>query len=233
MYHRIWPGQQDGLTLTPEQLREQWQYLKKEGYNALSLQEFLAVAKGEQPRPHKAVLFTFDDGYRNNLTYMYPLLKELGWCATIFIIAHTLDGQAPPEAETINEKLTIEDLRGFDPNVVQLALHGYAHENFSKHTAGELDQIMQQSYEAFREAGIPFEAALAYPYGSRPRDAATMKAMKEQFKKDGLSAAFRIGNKPQRIPTHDLYELKRIDIRGEDSLEDFKIKLRKGKLKPF
>jgi hypothetical protein len=49
----------------------------------------------------------------------------------------------------------------------------------------------------------------------------------------GIEAAFRIGNKPQRSPATDLYELKRIDIRGGDSLEEFKIKLRKGKLKPF
>ena len=233
MYHRIWPAQQDGLTLTPEQLREQWLYLKQEGYTALSMPAFLAIARGEKPAPKKAVLLTFDDGYRNNLTYVYPLLQELGWCATIFIIGNTLDGTASAEGELINEKLTVAELRSFDPTIIQLALHGYGHENFSKHAAEELEVIMQQSYRAFREAGIPFEPVLAYPYGSRPKDTAVMGAMKKAFRDGGLSAAFRIGNKPQRIPAADLYELKRIDIRGEDTLEDFKIKLRKGKLKPF
>lgn len=233
MYHRVWPGQQDGLTLTPEQLREQWAWLKQQGYRALSMQEFLQAASGKMPCPDKAVLLTFDDGYQNNLTYVYPLLKELDWCATIFVIAHTLNSTAPVEAEAINQKLSVDELKSMSPKHVQLGLHGYAHENFSRHTAPELARIMQQSLQAFREAGIPFEPVLAYPYGARPKEAAVMNAMKKDFAAQGIAAAFRIGNKPQRIPAGDLYELKRIDIRGEDSLEDFRIKLRKGKLKPF
>jgi peptidoglycan/xylan/chitin deacetylase (PgdA/CDA1 family) len=233
MYHRIWPGQQDGLTLTPEQLKQQWYYLKAEGYQALSMQEFLEIAIGRAKPPDKCMLLTFDDGYKNNLTFVYPLLQELRWCATIFLIGNTLDGTATAAASPIDEKLTLSDLQAMDPAVVQLGLHGYCHENFSQHTAAEISTIMQQTYQAFREAGIIFEPVLAYPYGARPKDAVVMGEMKQVFIEQELKAAFRIGNKPQRLPAEDVYELKRIDIRGGDSLEDFKIKLRKGKLKPF
>ena len=233
MYHRIWPGQQDGLTLTPEQLREQWIYLKKEGYTALSMRDFLSIVKGEKTAPKKAVLLTFDDGYHNNLTHVYPLLQELDWCAAIFIIGDTLDGTAAPEAEEINRKLSIEELKQMNEKHIQLGLHGYHHENFSKINAMEIKEAMQQSFNAFHHAGITFEPVVAYPYGSRPKDAATLTEMKGHFREMGLQAAFRIGNKPERIPSSDIYEIKRIDIRGEDTLTDFKIKLRKGKLKPF
>src|ERR1044072_593881 len=125
MYHRIWPGQKDGLTLTPEQLREQWVFLKDNGYEALSLARFLAVARGTARAPPKAFLLTFDDGYHNNLTYVYPLLQELDWCATIFVIADTLDGTAKPDLEEIDRKLSVADLRGMDPRYIRLGLHGY------------------------------------------------------------------------------------------------------------
>src|SRR5215217_6683241 len=109
MYHRIWPGQRDGLTLTPEQLREQWLWLKEQGYRALSMQEFLAITTGKTPLPGKCVLLTFDDGYHNNLTHVYPLLQELDWCATLFIIADTLDGTATKPDLEIDRKLTVDE----------------------------------------------------------------------------------------------------------------------------
>lgn len=233
MYHRIWPGRRDGLTLTPEQLREQWLYLQQEGYRALSMQEFLAIAAGLQPQNGKCVLLTFDDGYHNNLTYVYPLLQELGWCATIFIIADTLDGTATTAPEEIDRKLTVANLRDMSRKHIQLGLHGYHHENFSKCTAAEIDEITQRSFQAFKDQGIIFEPVLAYPYGARPKEKSVLQEMKTVLKQAGLQAAFRIGNKPERIPATDLMEIKRIDIRGEDNLTDFKIKLRKGKLKPF
>jgi hypothetical protein len=49
----------------------------------------------------------------------------------------------------------------------------------------------------------------------------------------GIKAAFRIGNKVSEVPAPDMYELKRIDIKGTDTVADFKIKIKKGKLKPF
>lgn len=233
MYHRIWPGRQDGLTLTPEQLREQWLYLKGEGYAALSMSDFLSIASGKKAAPEKAVLLTFDDGYHNNLTYVYPLLKELGWCATIFIIADTLDGTASAEGEAIDRKLTAGELKSIDPEYIQLGFHGYHHENFSKITVPEINMAMYQSRDAFKKAGVSFEPVLAYPYGARPKIKSDLDEMKHSLSANGIQAAFRIGNKPERIPSADMLEIMRIDMRGEDTLEDFKIKLRKGKLKPF
>lgn len=233
MYHRIWPGRRDGLTLTPEQLREQWLYLKGEGYTALSISDFLSIATGEKPVPGKCVLLTFDDGYHNNLTYVYPLLQELGWCATIFVIGDTLEGTAVAEDEEINKKLTVVELKSMDPELVQLGFHGYHHENFSKITPTEIGVAMQRSRSAFEGAGLPFEGVLAYPYGARPKPAGELADMKKMLKESGIRAAFRIGNKPEKMPSGDLLEIMRIDIRGEDTFEDFKIKLRKGKLKPF
>src|SRR5690606_22968071 len=76
MYHRIWPGLRDRITQTPEQLEEQWNFLKEQGYNTLSLDEYLNIAKGLKKNKGKHILITFDDGYYNNLTYAYPLLKK-------------------------------------------------------------------------------------------------------------------------------------------------------------
>ena len=234
MYHRVWPGLRDGLTVTPEDLRAQWLYLRDSGYECLTLTRFLAIMRGEGKPPAKSFLLTFDDGYRNNLDYVLPLLKEFGWEATIFIIAGTLDGSmSPDEDHEAAKKLSIEELESMAGPNIQLGLHGYHHENFSETPLEAIKAAMEQSCMVFDQAGISYRKVLAYPYGARPKDKGQFGQLKNWMADKGIEAAFRIGNKPQRAPATDYYELKRIDIRGEESLEAFRIRLRKGKLKPF
>ncbi len=232
MYHKVWPGISDDLTITPEHLAQQWAYLKQQGYNTLSLPDFIGIIEAGAPCPPKSLLITFDDGYRNNYQYAYPLLKEMGWQATFFIIAETLS-LASSKENTPDTKMSLAELKALDPEVVQLALHGLHHEHFSKLTSNEIKEVMQQSIAAFDNSGLTYHKVLAYPYGSRPKDAATNKSMKAFFKEMGLRAAFRIGNQVCKVPATDKYELRRIDIKGTDALHEFKIKLTKGKLKPF
>lgn len=229
MYHRVVPNEQDGLTVSTQQLREQWNYLKQIGYKTLSLQTFYDILCGKLPYTEKLVLLTFDDGYRNNLIHMKPLLEEFGFYATIFIIGDAIaEGQQPTYPDLMNAA----ELKQFDSNKVSFALHGFHHESFKETPIPELKETILKSISTFKENKLPFYPALAYPYGARP-EGSSFKELKKWMKDQGIQMAFRIGNKPAKTPTNDAYEIKRIDIRGSDSLEDFAIKLKKGKLKPF
>ena len=57
--------------------------------------------------------------------------------------------------------------------------------------------------------------------------------MKEIFREKKLDFAVRIGNRINRFPFKDPYELNRIDIRGTDNFFAFKTKIRKGRMKLF
>ena len=234
MYHRVWPGREDDLTITPEKLQAQWAFLRQEGYQPVSIQEFNRVSRsGNNPPGKKSILITFDDGYVNNYQYAYPLLKEMGWQATFFIVADTIDGTAKKETNEIEYKLDLDGLRQLDPATVQLAMHGYHHEHFSKLSLEEIKSAITTSVKIFNESGLPYCKALAYPYGSRPKDAATLALLKTWMSEIGIETAFRIGNQVSKVPAPDLFEIRRIDIKGTDSMADFRIKLTKGKLKPF
>ena len=127
--------------------------------------------------------------------------------------------------------MDLEQLKLLDPAIVQLAMHGYAHENMSKATLAETQEALQQSLNAFESSGLNWHPVLAYPYGAMPgKDFPQLKKIMAEM---GIKAAFRIGNKVCRVPAPDMYELKRIDIKGADTIADLKIKIRKGKLKPF
>ena len=232
MYHKVVAGGNDSLTITPEKLIEQWSFLKSEGYQALHLQDFLNILSGSAPLPPKCFLLTFDDGYRNNYEVVYPLLQQFGFKATFFIISEVLGPVAQQVYHEGGNKMNLEELVKLDPDTVQLALHGHHHEHFDQLNIDEITDVMQKSIYAFKASGLPFFKVLAYPYGARPAGEVSGQ-MKHWMAENGIAAAFRIGNQVCKIPATDKYELKRIDIKGTDELADFKIKLRKGKLKPF
>lgn len=231
MYHKVWPGTADGLTITPERLREHFTFLKSEGYHTLSLTDFIEISEGRKPGADKAILITFDDGYLNNLTYVYPLLKELGWQATFFIIGRTLERDGAESGP--DQKMTPDELRLLDPATVQLGIHGYDHEHMGNMDISGMDAALTAAIDAFEQSGLVFHKVFAYPYGARPGAAKVLVPMKNMMREKGIKAAFRIGNRVSKVPAPDIYEINRIDIKGTDTIATLKIKLSKGKLKPF
>ena len=93
MYHHIRPLRpsftaKDRLyTVTPEAFRAQMEALHQAGYVTITPRDLQAALEGRMLLPEKSVLLTFDDGYREHFTRVFPILKELGLKATYFIIS--------------------------------------------------------------------------------------------------------------------------------------------------
>jgi peptidoglycan/xylan/chitin deacetylase (PgdA/CDA1 family) len=86
MYHRVSPPAKDLYlqSLAPEIFDKQIEYLKKE-FKILSLEEFARTCRSSDPLPEKTAVITFDDGYKDNYTYAYPILQKYDVPATIFL----------------------------------------------------------------------------------------------------------------------------------------------------
>lgn len=66
---------------------EQMNYLKKKKINVISLDELYRL--DFKPLKHSVVL-TFDDGYKDNLNIVYPILKEKNYPFTIYLVSKIL-----------------------------------------------------------------------------------------------------------------------------------------------
>ena len=74
MYHKIGTNPNGStLIVTPERFRKDMQVLKEHGYTALLTEDLIAIANGSQEMPDKPIMITFDDGYRDNYDYAYPI----------------------------------------------------------------------------------------------------------------------------------------------------------------
>ena len=84
MYHHLVADGEpcNDMTVTAGRMEEDLKWLRDNGYHTVLPRE---LADGED-LPKKAVLLTFDDGYRSNYQLLYPLLEKYRMKAVISII---------------------------------------------------------------------------------------------------------------------------------------------------
>lgn len=73
------------LAITPEHLEYCIQYFRERNYEFISINEMLLRLSGQTKSDKKFVVLTFDDGYRDNLTYGLPVLKKHRVPAAVYI----------------------------------------------------------------------------------------------------------------------------------------------------
>lgn len=72
------------ISATPDQFDRTMRVLAR-SYRAVSMEQVMAAADGRRPLPPRAVLITFDDGYRDFAGVAWPILKRYGLPATLFV----------------------------------------------------------------------------------------------------------------------------------------------------
>ena len=95
LYHRVVasPATASPPTwnVTPRRFRQQLVGLLRRGYRPASLREMLSAHRAGRCPASKTFVLTFDDGYENVYRHAFPVLRELGVPATVFLATRFLD----------------------------------------------------------------------------------------------------------------------------------------------
>jgi peptidoglycan/xylan/chitin deacetylase (PgdA/CDA1 family) len=90
-YHRVlpappkdYPFNEGVITATPEEFARELKYLKG-NFDLISIPELLKGFENPSLLPERPAVITFDDGYVDNFTYAFPLLREAGVPACFFV----------------------------------------------------------------------------------------------------------------------------------------------------
>jgi peptidoglycan/xylan/chitin deacetylase (PgdA/CDA1 family) len=134
MYHKVNDVPENSVTVPVSAFDEQLAQLGELGYQPVSLDDVLAYYVDGTPLPPRAVLVTFDDGYRDNLDNAAPILRKYGVPAVLFVPVGYLDGSRPlPHDEhlaqrgIVNRTLSWADLDELEDAGLRVECHGIGH----------------------------------------------------------------------------------------------------------
>ncbi|MFH1282074.1 MAG: polysaccharide deacetylase family protein [bacterium] len=231
MYHKIGVPPENSklkkLWVTSENFRKQMSYLKKHKYEVVAFKTLQSKIENSEKINPKTVIITFDDGYKNNMELGLPILKEFNFPSVIFLVVNAIGNDNfwhDPETESRISMLNEDDISKISPAEVEFGAHTLNHKNLEKLQLDQVEKEIIESKEVL-ENKLKIEiSAFAYPYGS----GAFVKGIQDVVRKAGFKAAVSI--KQGKADLNDNpFCLKRILIRGDDTMFDFHLNLTRGK----
>lgn len=147
MYHHVlgWDGAdteiEKSLRVSPEVFEKHLQYLKKEGYETINTYDLIKYKSGEKKLPKKPILLTFDDGYDDNFTHAFTLLKKYKMVGDFAIIT---------EAVGREKYLTWGQIQKMDLEGMSISSHTLNHCALAKKTQNPTD-LKRNSFEKLAE----------------------------------------------------------------------------------
>ncbi len=226
MYHKVGPNRREGrvekLRVTPEKFERQMSCLFKHGYRTIRVEELTNFCKGELHLPGKRMVLSFDDGYRDNLTYAFPILKKYGFSAIIFLVSSCVGSVSKWDEGGPEPLLNWEEIKEMCRGGVEFGSHGHTHRLLPSLSAEELKKEIEYSKSILEKKLGKAVEFFSYPWGKFDE---RVKAMVESC---GYRASF--STRPGKNGWgEDLFALRRILIRGYDSRLHFLLNLKLGR----
>ena len=198
-------------------------------YRIISLSELVDSLRSDRLPPQRAVVVTFDDGYADNYDIAFPILRKLRIPATIFLVSRAIGGQANWTTEPAiagRPLLTVSLITEMLEGGFEAGAHTRTHVSLTGvATAEERElEIAGSRQDLERSFSRPIRT-FAYPFGDYDRDVA------EAVQGAGFYAAC-CSRSGTNDPTTPHFELRRVEVRGTDSLYHFAFMVRSGQ-RPF
>lgn len=205
-YHSVDENADNEVTITPEMLKEQLNYINDNDYVTMTIKELYDYLKNNQPIPEKSIVITFDDGYMNNYTEAFPILKEMNMKATIFCVGNSLDGSYYLSEDAIKE---------MSDYGIDIESHTVNHLHLDTLSYNEQISELKKSKEILENITGKEILSIAYPFGDYNDD--TLKAVKDAGYKLAFTTNLGLSDKNDNI-----FELDRIYISSYYDMNTFK-----------
>ena len=196
-------------------------FLRRWGATVMSMSDAVRALRGEIAVPDKAVVITFDDGYRSFIEHALPLLRQYDYPAIVYVLAqragddadwYAVDGQPTPPL------MSWDEVRQLPANGIEVGSHGLLHTRL----AG-LDPARLRAELADSKHIIEDQLGIAVPHFCSPGGSAPRGALAP-----GAAGGYTWGGPGQRgaaRPGLDLLALPRKSVRQPDGVASLVWKL--------
>ncbi len=166
MYHDVRKTACNYFDVTVEDFSAQLDWLLENGYETLSMEEFVSCLREGKGFPEKSVLITFDDGYRGIYEYAAPELKKRGMKGTFFIITGMVG--LPDDLYPYITKKELKKLAA-DP-LFSIGSHTISHPHLDQLDPEQKKKEIGESRKLLQEWSGREIQALAFPYGAYDKE---------------------------------------------------------------
>lgn len=154
MYHSLLKDTnlQNDYTVSPALFENDLKYLKKHGYNTITVSDLIEYVYHDSPLPEKCIMLTFDDGYYNNYYYAFPLLKEYECKAVISpIISMTEIFTNSDEISITYGHISVDNIKEMvESGYVEIQNHSYDMHKLKPRKG--VDKKKGETFESYRSA---------------------------------------------------------------------------------
>ncbi len=204
-YHKV-DHQEISLSVTPEDFDRQLRYIRDSGYHAISMDDMYNAIAGTGELPPNPVLITFDDGYKDNYTNAYPILKRHGFKATIFVISDFVGRE---------NYMNWDELRAMAKDGFNIESHTATHESLTDISDERLEHELAHSKKKIEEEIGREVNFLAYPTGAYNLHIA------QKVKDAGYKAAFTVKYGNTDVNSN-IFALERVPVfHTENTMKSF------------
>ncbi|SDP94460.1 Polysaccharide deacetylase [Actinopolyspora xinjiangensis] len=170
MYHSVQDYVSDPyrVTVRPERFARQLRWLRLRGWTGVGMGELLRAHR--RGRARGLVGLTFDDGYADFDDTVVATLREHGFTATVFVLAHRLGGYNAWDGDGPRKSLmNAEQVRRVARQGMEIGSHGLLHRPLSELPHTEMvDEVHRSRAELTELLGVAVEG-FCYPYGDLDR----------------------------------------------------------------
>lgn len=233
-YHRVFPEKRGSLAVTPEIFEEQLTAFLKKGYTARTLKEVYELyLKADKKLPRKTLVLTFDDGYRDNYDYAFPVLKKLKVPATIFLAMNYIgknkhfhwDLEDPDLAniklDDRDHPLTWDQVKEMSAAGLEFGSHTLGHPKLTDISMNDAWQEIHQSKKLLEEKLSKSVFSFCAPHGYV--NSALLKLSQKAGYAMGVLNPPGIKGQDAGLP-EDRYSLRRIGVYAHDSVASLNLK---------
>ena len=215
MYHRFISDASEkgihGTWIPVEMFEKHLKLIKRLGFETLTFKDIAEKGFIYRLTPGKKFLMiTADDGYRDNLTRMLPLLEQYDMKATVYVVSNEThnrwDADHPTNPDTKVPLLTEDEIRALEASGrVEIGGHTLSHAKLDEVPEAEQRREIIENKQALEAIlGHPI-LSFAYPFGN----------LNDSAKQQAIAAGYQFAvatDSGPRAMHRDPFQIRRIGI---------------------
>lgn len=210
-----------GTMISPKRFAGHLDYFKRNGYQSVTLSRAVELMRRGEGAGKKYLCLTFDDAYAGLYQHAFPLLKEYGFTATVFVVTDYVGRSNDWDINWGGLKfghLTWEQMKEMQACGIEFGSHAQSHRDLRFLSPEELREELAGSRQAMEQNLSAPVTTLSYPFGLYN------ERVKQAARDAGYLSACSF-SPPMKNSILDFYALRRCGVYVTDILWDIKHKI--------